>query len=290
MELVSRQIQERNGREEKRLLASSSAERRRLWLKVIGISSSFVFLVKDLERQLEEDKVLTIEKKSCAIIVRILSKNRRERKEEKRIRILFVMRNFTFIFRRLVSSRVQCALLSNCFALYCAILCYAMLCYAMLCYAMLYCAMLWYAMLRYNRLDSHFRSFPSFAVLCAYALLLLVQIKRWRCRRAVCRIVDLLTCCRSYIPPKVQHTASSTLSPHLTRFTMPCHLSATAVPTLLSVIVSAKTRNSTGIRSFFIPLSYCLSTKHVLSPFLLPLAISLTRLSRLFLSCHFFVF
>lgn len=107
MELVSRQMQERNGREEKRLLASNSAERRRLWLKVIGISNAFVFLVKDLQLQLEEDKVLTLEKKSCAIIVRILSKNRRERKEEKRIRILFVMRNFTFIFRRLVSPRVH---------------------------------------------------------------------------------------------------------------------------------------------------------------------------------------
>jgi hypothetical protein len=33
---------------------------------------------------------------------------------------------------------------------------------------------------------------------------------------------------------------------------MPCHLSATAVPTLLSVIVSAKIHNSTDIRSFFI--------------------------------------
>ena len=123
MEMVSKQIQERNGREEKRFLASSAAERRRLWLKIVGVSNAFVFLVKDLQHQLEEDNVLTAEKKSCAVIVRVLSKNRIERMEQKRLHILFVMGNFTLIFRRLVSWSVRSAFMlmrsmMHCTALY----------------------------------------------------------------------------------------------------------------------------------------------------------------------------
>lgn len=56
-------------------------------------------------------------------------------------------------------------------------------------------------------------SLHSYAALCVRVLTL--QIKRWRYKRAVCRIVDLLTCCRSYSPPQVGHLAVTPSCPQV---------------------------------------------------------------------------